>query len=272
MRWNDRTIRFRSVAGVETDDIARNLDHDRAWPAILQSAEGPAHRRCRGFRDHDLLDLFGDRGVGAAGSKGGKHLRLVAGMRKRQEQDRDAVGEGRGDSGKGVLGPGTILHHENAGRLAVGNAGEAVGHVNADPLLTADDRADAGGDGILDQRRRWKAEEGRNSLPLEDFNDGICASHSDVPLALAGPDMSVGGAAAKGKSAASQLQGYKRNADCVRQACPREGYRKKSPTRGSPEPNWCRGRCPRFQPAGIGIAEKLSVTALPRPICAGPYG
>jgi hypothetical protein len=126
--------------------------------------------------------LLGHRGVGATRPEGGKDLGLVARMREGQKQHRDAVGECCGDAGKGVLGSWAVLHHEDAGGLAVGHTRKAIRHVNADPLLAADDRADSGGDGILDQGRGWEAEECRYALTLKDLNDGICAFHPTFPL------------------------------------------------------------------------------------------
>ena len=117
-----------------------------------------------GPRNDDFLDLLGDGCVGDAGAKCGEDLGLVSGMSERQEQHRDAVGECRSDAGKGVLRPWAILHHEYAGRPAVGDAGKPIRHIDAHPLLPADDGADAGGDGVLDEGCRWKAEERRHAL------------------------------------------------------------------------------------------------------------
>ena len=127
-------------------------------------------------------------------------MRLVAGVREREEQDRDAIGECRGNAWKGVLRPRAVLHHKYAGGLAVGHSGEPVGHVNADTLLPTDDRADAGGDRILDQRCRWEAEERGHALSLEDFNDGIRGSHPIFPRFF-WTAASVGGVAVEGKLA-----------------------------------------------------------------------
>jgi len=106
----------------------------------------------------------------------------LAGMGERQEQHRDTVRERGGDAGKGGFRPGAVLHHEDARRLAVGHAGKASRHIDSDAFLTADDGADAGGDGVLDQGRRWESEERRPPLPLEDLNDGIRAPHLTFPL------------------------------------------------------------------------------------------
>jgi hypothetical protein len=120
-------------------------------------------------------------------------------MRERQKQDRYAVGERRSDAGECVFRSRAILHHEDAGWLAVGHSREPVGHINADPFLPADDRADAGGDRILDQGRRWEAKECRYTLAFEDFNDGIGGSHTTFPW-FSWIATSVGGATAKGKT------------------------------------------------------------------------
>ncbi len=108
-------------------------------------------------------------------------LRLVDGLGKREEQDRDGVGEGGGDTGEGVFGAWPVLHGEDAGGLAVGDTGVAVGHVDADAFLTADDGADAGGDGVFDDRGGRKAEQSGGALALEDVDDGIGCSHGSSP-------------------------------------------------------------------------------------------
>jgi hypothetical protein len=50
------------------------------------------------------------------------------------------------------------LHHKHSGRLAVGHTRKAIGHIVANPFLPADNGANTGGDRILDQRCRRKAE------------------------------------------------------------------------------------------------------------------
>jgi hypothetical protein len=102
-------------------------------------------------------------------------------MGERQEKDGNAVGEGRCDAGKGVLGARAVLHQEDARGLAVRHPGKAVGHVHADTFLPADDRPDACGNGVFDQGRGRKAEKGRYALPLEDLHNRVTCSHWHFP-------------------------------------------------------------------------------------------
>ena len=157
--------------------IGRHLDHDRAGAAVFQRIEGAPHRRHSVLRHVDRLDLLRDAGVGARRIEQREHLRRLARMAERQEQDRGRVGIGRGDAGKGILGARPVLHREDAGRIAVRDAGAAVGHVDADPLLAADHRPHPGVDGGLDDRRRRKAEQRRDALALQDLGDRVHDQH-----------------------------------------------------------------------------------------------
>ena len=83
--------------------------------------------------------------------------------------------------------------------LERGEATLAIRFTTADTLLPADDGADAGGDGVLDQGRRWKAEKRGHTFPFKDLDDGIRGSHATFPW-YSWLAASVGGAVAKGKT------------------------------------------------------------------------
>ena len=106
----------------------------------------------------------------------------TAGMSEGQKQDRNTIGKGGGDSGKGVFGPRPILHHEDARRLSIGYPCEPIGHIDPDPFLPADNRTNARSDGVLDQGCGREAKESRYTLSFKDCNDSICGLHPDVPL------------------------------------------------------------------------------------------
>src|SRR5206468_229947 len=53
----------------------------------------------------------------------------------------------------------------------------AIGHVDTDPLLAADDRAQPARDRGLDDRRRREAEQRRDALALQDLGDRVHDLH-----------------------------------------------------------------------------------------------
>jgi hypothetical protein len=134
-------------------------------------------RRNRVLGHIHRLDLLGHRGVGSGRVEQREHLRGLARMAERQQQDRGRIRIGRGNPGKGVLGARPVLHGKDAGRFAVGDPGAAIGHVDADPLLAADHRADAARHRRLDDRRRREAEQGRDAFALQDLGDRVHDLH-----------------------------------------------------------------------------------------------
>ena len=172
----------RIAADVELQQIARQLHHHRSGPPVLQLAERATHRRRHLFRHENVLGLLGDRGIGAAGMEHRKHLRLLARMAERQEQHRHRIRERRGDAGERVLRARPVLHREHAGRAAVGDAGIAVRHVDADALLAADDRPQSACHRGLDHRRGRKAEQRGHAFAFQDFHDGLVCAHLSPPL------------------------------------------------------------------------------------------
>ena len=157
--------------------IGRHLDHDRAGTAVLQRVEGAAHRRQCVLGQQYRLDMLGDGGIGAGRIEQREHLGRLARMPERQQQDRRRIRIGRGDAGKGVLGPRPVLHREHAGRVAVGDPGAAIGHVHADPLLAADHRPHTARHRRLDDWGRRKREQGRDAFALQDFGDRVHDQH-----------------------------------------------------------------------------------------------
>jgi hypothetical protein len=81
------------------------------------------------------------------------------------------------DTAISILGAGTMLHAERADLPAGGNAGNRVGHMQADPLLPHDNRADVGLRGVLQQMVHRIAAEDLDPLPLHDFSDRVSDFH-----------------------------------------------------------------------------------------------
>ena len=194
-----RAVIDRVAADFHVHQVARHLHHHRSQPPILQRAKRSAHHIDGRSGEHDLLDLLGDRGIGYLRAERRKHLRLIARLRQRQEQHRHGIGVGGGNAGERIFRARAVLHREHPGRLAVGDAGIAVGHVDAHPFLPADHRADAGGNRVLDDRGRREAEQGVYPLPLEDFDDGIGCSHGGtLPVDVCA---TLGGGRGRGQAA-----------------------------------------------------------------------
>ena len=160
--------------------VGGDLDHDRSGPAHLQEIEGPAHDL------RDLLGLvqrlhpLGDRGVRARRAEEREDLGAIALVAERQHEDRHRIGVRRGDAREGVLGAGSVLHREHAEAPAVGDPAEAVGDADADALLAAEHRSDAGGGrGVDDRCRRIRAQE-LHALALHDLGDRVDDFHRSL--------------------------------------------------------------------------------------------
>ena len=165
--------------------IGRHLDHDRAGAAVLQRVEGAPHCRHRVLGQQNRLDMLCHRGIGAGRIEQRKHLCRLARMAEREQQDRRRIRIGRGDAGKGVFGARPVLHRKYAGRLAVGDARAAIGHVHPDPLLPADHGAHAAGHRGLNDRRRREGEQGRDALALQDLGDRVHDQHrASLPMTV----------------------------------------------------------------------------------------
>ncbi len=173
----NRPILVRIDTHVEAVDIRRHFHHHRALPAVLRLGKGAPHdvRDLLG-QDH-FFDRFGDRGIGTARFEHREQLRGLARVTERQEHHRARIRKGRRDAGEGILRARPVLHREHPRRAAIGDAGEPVRHMDADPLLAADDRLDADRRGGLDDRGGREAEERRDALPLQDLGNHVHDEH-----------------------------------------------------------------------------------------------
>ncbi len=162
---------------VETVHIGRHFHHDRALSAVLHLSKGAPHdvRDLLG-QDH-FFDRLGDRGIGTARFEHREQLRRLARVTERQKHHRARIRKGGRDAGEGVLRARPILHREHPRRAAVGDAGEPVGHMDADPLLPADDRLDADRRSGLDDRGGRKAEERRDAFAFQYLGNHVHDEH-----------------------------------------------------------------------------------------------
>ena len=102
-----------------------------------------------------------------------------------QEEDGYGVGEGLSDATEGVFGAGAALHGEDADLLAVLDAAEAVGDVDAGALLPAHDGAYAFEGGLVYEGLRGEAGHPLDAFGLQDFRYCSVAVHG-VSLLVSG--------------------------------------------------------------------------------------
>jgi hypothetical protein len=167
--------------------VGRDLDHDRAGASHLQEIERAPHDLAELLGLVQGLDPLRDRRVGARRAEERKHLGPIALVAERQDQDRDRVGERRGDAGKRVLGTGAVLHREDAETPPVGGPAEAVGDADADALLAAEHGPDPSGRRGIDYRRRRVRAEEFDAFALHDLGDRVDHFHFLSPLGEGAP-------------------------------------------------------------------------------------
>ena len=98
-------------------------------------------------------------------------------MTSGEEQNRHRVGERLRDPSISVLSSRALLHGEDADRLAVGYPAEAVGDIDAGPLLPGYDRPDTLPGSLVYKRIGWKAGEEVHALGLQYLRDDVVAQH-----------------------------------------------------------------------------------------------
>ena len=123
---------------------------------------------------------FGDRRVDLGGVENRVAVLAVEPLAARQDQHRHVFRIGLGDAGKGVLDAGPGLGREHADAPSAVDPAVAVGEADPDPLLAAQDGADADRRAGLDQRVARVAGEELGPLALEDFGDCLGAVHDAV--------------------------------------------------------------------------------------------
>ena len=88
-----RAILRRIDVDLDPGNVSRNLDHDRARPAIFRLGKSTPHDVGDLMRQLHLLDRFGDRGVGARRFEHREQLGRLARVPERQEQNRASRSE-----------------------------------------------------------------------------------------------------------------------------------------------------------------------------------
>src|SRR5262244_4551951 len=124
---------------------------------------------------------LGDRPVDVGGAEYRPDILSRQRQPGRNDQQRDVLGKGLGNAGKGVLDARSGLGGEYAVALAALDTGIAVRQADADALLPAENRTDVERGAGLDQRIAGIAGEKLRSLAPEDFGDDGGAIHGLVP-------------------------------------------------------------------------------------------
>ena len=161
--------------------LGRDLDQDGAALAGPHRLEGAAHQLGQlGNRVRPGRPL-GDRRVDLGRVEG--RVAVLPGQRLagRQDQHRHVLGIGLGDAGEGVLDAGAGLGGEHPVAAAAVDPAVAVGEPDADPLLAAQDRADADLRAGLDQRVAGIARQELRPLAPQDLGDRLRAVHHVLP-------------------------------------------------------------------------------------------
>ena len=150
--WRLLVFADKRVRHLLAQEVARELDQDRAGAAVLDRRKGAAQRLDGRVGDGYLLAYFRDVAEIERGIKVRMHLVDVAGIAGRQHDDRGRVAKGLRHPAKRVFGAGAVLHRKDADLVARGHLGDGVAHMQPDPLLADHDRADIGLGRGLDDR------------------------------------------------------------------------------------------------------------------------
>ena len=160
------------VGHVVAHDVDRDLDQHRARAAVPHLREGAPHGVGNRLGQDDLLAPLGDVLEVQERGEVRRDVQELARVAARQHDDRHRVAEGLRHAAERVLRARAVLHGEDADALAGGDAADRVRHVQADPLLADDDRADVVLGGGLDDLVDRVADEELDAFVLEDLRDG----------------------------------------------------------------------------------------------------
>jgi hypothetical protein len=167
------------VADLLVPDVGGDFDDRRTAAAVAQVAEGAAQHVGNLARHDEMLGELRH----AAHFAGRAVVRVDPGdaarIALRDYQQGHGLAVGLGDAAIGVLAAGAMLHAEGADLLAGGDAGDRVGHVQADTFLAHDDRADVRGGGVFQQVVDGVAAKDLDSLALHDFSNCLANFHLD---------------------------------------------------------------------------------------------
>ena len=170
------------IADLLAPDISRDFNDGRTAAAVAQVVERAPH----GIGDFPRHDhMLGDLRHATHLARRAE-VRIDAGNAPRvalwDDQKWHGLAVRLGDATIGVLATGAVLHAEGADLLAGGDAGDRVGHVDPDALLTHDDRADIGRSGVFQQVVDRVAAEDLDPLALHDFRNCLADLHRSRSL------------------------------------------------------------------------------------------
>ena len=161
--------------------VAGNFDDAGAAAAVAQIGESATENVAHLVRQSDRFGGFRVRLHCLAGIEVRVDIGQSPGVAHRQHQHRHGLAIALRNPAHGVLRPGPVLHAKRANAVAGRDAGNRVGHMNANPLLPAHHRPDIGGGGVFDQMVDGIAAEDLDPLALHDFRDGVAEFHFYKP-------------------------------------------------------------------------------------------
>ena len=155
-------------------------------------AKGAAHQLGDALDLVDVGSPFGDAAIVVHRIEVGRHLRAGRGHAAGQQQQGDGIGVGLGRAAERVFSSRPGLHGEDAKGAAIRRAAKAVGHVDARPLLAADNGPDASACGLVNQRLSGKSRQPLDAFGLEDVGNGLVAVHGHgVPFRVLWLDQGI---------------------------------------------------------------------------------
>ena len=167
------------------EDVRGQLDQGGPRAAVPDLGERTAQGVGDRVGHHDLLDPLGHGAVGDDRAEVRGNAAEPPREPRGQHDDGRRVAVGLGDAAEGVLGPGTVLHGEDADPPAGGQPADRVGHVETDALLADDDGADVGPRRRLDDGIDGVADQELDALAFQDLGDGRSALHGSLLVARA---------------------------------------------------------------------------------------
>ncbi len=182
------------VLGVDLlrPQVVWHLDQHRPAAARAQALEGAAHDVGQLLGRRHRLGRLGD----ALHREGGEVVAVdpghALGVTHGHDEDRHGLAVGLSDAAVGVLRSRPVLHDEHADLPAGSDAGDGVGHVQADALLAHDDGPDPGGRTVLQNVVDGVADDPLHAFPLQDFRNRVAGLHvSSAPATWGRPQRPV---------------------------------------------------------------------------------
>ena len=159
-------------------NVGRQLEQDRGRAPGAEQGEGPSRELGDAVSRVDLRGPLRHRAVRPDGVEEGRHRLATALVCSGKDEHGHRLRVGLGDSGKGVLDPGVVLHRADTDSTPSRRAAVAVRDVDDDPLGARHDRPDLLCGARVDQWRLGKATQELHALELQDAGEERLAGHA----------------------------------------------------------------------------------------------